>query len=172
MPVITEVTKTETDSKPQVKGESESEAKPKAETESETKPKAEIDSKVSKSETKPVSEPKPEVKRFGFKNWDRIAKELGADDEDEADADQLFKKLYASADEDTQRAMNKSYVESNGTTLSMDWKKVGKKFVKPYKDKGSDDELSDTSDSDFESGDGRKGFKRIDMKELRDKYKP
>ena len=33
--------------------------------------------------------------------------------------------IYANADEDTRRAMMKSYVESNGTALSTNWKEVG-----------------------------------------------
>ncbi|KAJ9476552.1 Protein SGT1 [Pseudozyma hubeiensis] len=44
----------------------------------------------------------------------------------EADINAFFQKLYADADEDTRRAMMKSYQESGGTTLSTDWSKVGK----------------------------------------------
>lgn len=40
--------------------------------------------------------------------------------------DGFFKKLYASADPDTRRAMTKSYVESQGTSLSTNWGEVGK----------------------------------------------
>jgi suppressor of G2 allele of SKP1 len=55
----------------------------------------------------------------------------GADDMDDLDyggdeANLFFKKLYASADDDTKRAMMKSYVESNGTVLSTNWAEVGK----------------------------------------------
>jgi hypothetical protein len=39
--------------------------------------------------------------------------------------DAFFKKLYANADPDTRRAMVKSYVESQGTSLSTNWKEVG-----------------------------------------------
>jgi hypothetical protein len=41
--------------------------------------------------------------------------------------DDLFRHLYANADEASRRAMNKSYSESQGTTLSMDWKAIAKK---------------------------------------------
>jgi suppressor of G2 allele of SKP1 len=95
----------------------------------------------------------PTSSKTGPKNWDKIVteatkkpkpmkskedKEAEDDGEDEAadDMDDLdyggdeanffFKKLYASADEDTKRAMMKSYVESNGTVLSTNWADVGK----------------------------------------------
>ena len=48
----------------------------------------------------------------------------------EADINAFFQKLYADADDDTKRAMIKSYQESGGTTLSTDWSKVSKEQVK------------------------------------------
>jgi suppressor of G2 allele of SKP1 len=51
------------------------------------------------------------------------------DDEEEEGGDAVnsfFKKLYSSADPDTQRAMMKSYTESNGTALSTNWAEVKK----------------------------------------------
>ncbi|PWY86355.1 CS-domain-containing protein [Aspergillus sclerotioniger CBS 115572] len=44
--------------------------------------------------------------------------------------DGFFKKLYANADPDTRRAMMKSYVESQGTSLSTNWDEVSQGPVK------------------------------------------
>jgi hypothetical protein len=91
----------------------------------------------------------PTSSKSGPKDWDKVATELtkkekkskgkgkeeepgpgdGEEDSDVEGGDPVnhfFKKLYASADEDTRRAMMKSYVESNGTALSTDWKEVKK----------------------------------------------
>ncbi|EIW72363.1 hypothetical protein TREMEDRAFT_58530 [Tremella mesenterica DSM 1558] len=38
----------------------------------------------------------------------------------------LFSSIYANADDDTKRAMVKSFTESGGTTLSTDWNTIGK----------------------------------------------
>lgn len=38
----------------------------------------------------------------------------------------MFRDIYAKANEDTRRAMMKSFVESNGTALSTNWSEVGK----------------------------------------------
>jgi suppressor of G2 allele of SKP1 len=63
-------------------------------------------------------------------------------EEDEIDSDYggdpvdgFFKKLYSGADDDTRRAMMKSYQESGGTALSTDWKDVGKRTVEPVEEK-------------------------------------
>lgn len=44
----------------------------------------------------------------------------------EGGIDAFFQKLYADADDDTRRAMMKSYQESGGTSLSTNWSEVGK----------------------------------------------
>ncbi|KAG0053401.1 Suppressor of G2 allele of SKP1 [Gryganskiella cystojenkinii] len=63
------------------------------------------------------------------KNWDALEKEA-AKDEDKADGDkalnQLFAKIYKDSDDNTKRAMMKSFTESNGTCLSTNWDEVGK----------------------------------------------
>jgi suppressor of G2 allele of SKP1 len=85
-----------------------------------------------------LNEPKlPPVN--GAKNWDKLAEaELeGEDGEGEGDnPNAFFEKLYANADEDTRRAMMKSYIESNGTSLSTDWDSVKKGKVETVPPEG------------------------------------
>ena len=99
----------------------------------------------------------PTSSRHGTKDWDKVASSLtakkskdkketkedekdnGEDDVSDADSefggdavDGFFKKLYAGADPDTRRAMMKSYVESQGTSLSTNWQEVSKGKVEPH----------------------------------------
>ncbi|PKY03948.1 SGT1 and CS domain protein [Aspergillus campestris IBT 28561] len=103
----------------------------------------------------------PSSSRHGAKDWDKLASTLTAkkpskekgkeqgtktdDAGDESDGaesvdsdlggdavDGFFKKLYAGADPDTRRAMVKSYVESQGTSLSTNWSEVGQGKVKAH----------------------------------------
>lgn len=68
------------------------------------------------------------------KNWDAVVDaELEEDDSSkdpnaggDAALQKLFSGIYANADEDTKRAMIKSFTESGGTTLSTDWSQIGK----------------------------------------------
>ncbi|EEP78944.1 predicted protein [Uncinocarpus reesii 1704] len=95
----------------------------------------------------------PTSARGGAKDWDKVAADLSKknkskvkDDgskEEELDSDldeynsgdpvdAFFKKLYAGADDDTRRAMMKSYYESKGTALSTNWSEVGKGPVQEH----------------------------------------
>jgi len=100
----------------------------------------------------------PTSSKSGPKDWDALAQELsrrpkakasdadadvGAGDDDgnepewedddldvEGDpASGFFKKLFRNADDDTKKAMMKSYQESGGTVLSTNWSEVSKKRV-------------------------------------------
>ncbi|KAM0698935.1 hypothetical protein Q7P36_000979 [Cladosporium allicinum] len=66
----------------------------------------------------------PTSSKSGPKNWDNIA--AGDDDDEDDGANSFFKKLYNGAAPEVQRAMMKSYTESNGTSLSTNWEEVSK----------------------------------------------
>jgi len=84
----------------------------------------------------------PTSSRKGPKNWDKVVDDItkkpkadGASTQDIDDdledhggdeANFFFKKLFAGASPETQRAMMKSYQESNGTVLSTNWEEVSK----------------------------------------------
>lgn len=83
----------------------------------------------------PAVQPKPaypsSYNRKVF-DWDKLESEIKKDEKDEklegdAALNKLFKDIYGGSDEDTRRAMNKSFQESNGTVLSTNWKDIGKK---------------------------------------------
>ncbi|XP_039116174.1 protein SGT1 homolog [Dioscorea cayenensis subsp. rotundata] len=67
-------------------------------------------------------------------NWDKLEAEVKKQEKDEklegdAALNKLFRDIYRDGDEDMRRAMMKSFVESNGTVLSTNWKDVGTKKV-------------------------------------------
>ena len=61
------------------------------------------------------------------KDWSKIDEDV----EDSNNVDDFFKSIYGNADEDTKRAMMKSFYESKGTCLSTNWQDVGSRFVTP-----------------------------------------
>jgi suppressor of G2 allele of SKP1 len=74
------------------------------------------------------------------KNWEGITSTiLGTEKEATIDQDpnvggdstlnSFFQKIFADADDDTKKAMMKSYQESGGTTLSTNWDEVRKSKV-------------------------------------------
>ncbi|KAM7211630.1 SGS domain containing protein [Rhypophila decipiens] len=69
----------------------------------------------------------PTSSKSGPKNWDKL--EVGDDEEKNSDPNAFFKHLYKDATPEQQRAMMKSFIESNGTALSTDWNDVSKRKV-------------------------------------------
>ncbi|GMN31901.1 hypothetical protein TIFTF001_003450 [Ficus carica] len=68
------------------------------------------------------------------RDWAKLEAEVKKEEtEEKLDGDaalnKFFREIYQNADEDMRRAMAKSFVESNGTVLSTDWKEVGSKKV-------------------------------------------
>ncbi|KAI3712539.1 hypothetical protein L1987_71097 [Smallanthus sonchifolius] len=68
------------------------------------------------------------------KDWDKLEAQVKKEEKDEkldgdAALNKFFREIYQDADEDTRRAMKKSFVESNGTVLSTNWNEVGSKEV-------------------------------------------
>ncbi|KAI5461600.1 oxidosqualene:lanosterol cyclase [Mariannaea sp. PMI_226] len=78
---------------------------------------------------KPAGPSYPSSSKHGAKNWDNIGADEDEDDNDSNDINLFFKKLYKGATPDQQRAMMKSFLESNGTTLSTDWNDVKDRTV-------------------------------------------
>ena len=81
--------------------------------------------------TKPYSSGK------STKDWSKIEKEAIDPSEEDTSNDPLnalLKKIYKDADEDTRRAMMKSYQTSGGTVLTTNWKEAAEKdFAKEIK---------------------------------------
>lgn len=84
-----------------------------------------------------------------YKNWDGITQRILDEDkppstsEDpnaggDAAVNKFFQEIYSGADENTKRAMMKSFVESGGTTLSTNWDEVGKGTVGVKPPQGSE----------------------------------
>nr|WOD46558.1 Cochaperone protein [Trichoderma atroviride] len=92
------------------------------------KPEPVVDS--AKSEPSEASAAKPSYptsSRSGPKNWDKVGEDENSDDD--KDVNLFFKKLYKGATPEQQRAMMKSFTESNGTSLSTNWDDVKDKRV-------------------------------------------
>eukprot|EP00252_Welwitschia_mirabilis_P027817 TRINITY_DN9687_c0_g2_i2.p1 TRINITY_DN9687_c0_g2~~TRINITY_DN9687_c0_g2_i2.p1 ORF type:complete len:376 (-),score=94.87 TRINITY_DN9687_c0_g2_i2:389-1516(-) len=67
-------------------------------------------------------------------DWDKLEAQMKKEEKEEklegdAALNKLFRDIYQDADDDTRRAMLKSFTESNGTVLSTNWKEVGAKRV-------------------------------------------
>ncbi|KAL2162991.1 hypothetical protein VTH06DRAFT_6827 [Thermothelomyces fergusii] len=78
----------------------------------------------------------PTSSRSGPKNWDKLGEAEADDDLDSRDVNYFFKQLYKGATPDQQRAMMKSFIESNGTALSTDWNDVKDRKVETVPPEG------------------------------------
>jgi len=68
------------------------------------------------------------------RDWDKLAKDSGADEEEKLEGDaalnKVFAGIYKNASDEQRKAMLKSFQESGGTVLSTNWEDVGKGPVK------------------------------------------
>lgn len=93
------------------------------------------------ADPKPTAPAYPTSSKSGPKDWDKITKDMRIADAEEAgkkssaddddyeggdEANHFFQKLFKGATPEAQRAMMKSYQESNGTSLSTNWDEVSK----------------------------------------------
>lgn len=81
----------------------------------------------------PPRPPRPSLFDLAFrrkkKDWDALNRAVQEEEEKEtpegdAGVMKFFRQLYSGADEETRRAMMKSYQESGGTALSTNWEEV------------------------------------------------
>ncbi|CAE7117415.1 unnamed protein product [Rhizoctonia solani] len=92
--------------------------------------------------------PSSDQPKLSKKNWDSIVAGIPLDGEKtlqddpnaggDAALNTFFQQIYGNADEDTQRAMLKSYTESGGTSLSTNWDDVKKAKVEVKPPSGSE----------------------------------
>ncbi|VEU19928.1 DEKNAAC100739 [Brettanomyces naardenensis] len=93
---------------------------------------------IPKSDDEAVkSYPSSSGKKIDWSKFDVDDNDSNAEDEGDDAALSFFQKLYSNADPDTKRAMMKSYVESNGTSLSTDWSEVSKDKVETVAPEGT-----------------------------------
>ncbi|KAK4745500.1 hypothetical protein SAY87_011812 [Trapa incisa] len=85
----------------------------------------------SDSSTQRPSYPSSKPKRVDWDKLEALVKKEEKEEKLDGDAalNKFFREIYQDADEDARRAMSKSFVESNGTVLSTNWKEVGLKKV-------------------------------------------
>lgn len=74
--------------------------------------------------------PAPYSSGKSLTDWNKIGNSVEEEEEADHDPMKFFKELYQNADEDTRRAMLKSYQQSGGTSLTTNWNDAaGKDFT-------------------------------------------
>ena len=86
--------------------------------------------------TYPTSKPKSAKKDWDAVEADLKKQEMEEKPEGDEALNKLFKEIYGNANEDTRRAMMKSFQTSGGTVLSTNWDEVGKKDYEKERDEG------------------------------------
>ncbi|RCK54552.1 Protein SGT1 [Candida viswanathii] len=74
------------------------------------------DDESKKEESSGIAYPTSSRKKVNWNNF-----KVDDDDKDEGDTNAFFQKIFKDVDEDSRRAMMKSYVQSNGTVLTTSW---------------------------------------------------
>ncbi|KAI8915856.1 SGS domain-containing protein [Gorgonomyces haynaldii] len=59
-------------------------------------------------------------------DWNKVEKEISQEKDGEKQLNEFFQDIFKNASPEAQRAMQKSFIESNGTQLSTNWDEVGK----------------------------------------------
>ncbi|KAI0508929.1 SGS-domain-containing protein [Xylaria bambusicola] len=80
----------------------------------------------------------PTSSKKGPQNWDKMDVDDDEDVSKDGDVNNFFQKIYKDADEDTKRAMMKSFIESNGTALSTSWDDAKSKTYKTQPPDGAE----------------------------------
>jgi suppressor of G2 allele of SKP1 len=75
--------------------------------------------------------PAPYSSGKSLTDWNKIGKSAEEEEESHHDPMKFFKELYQNADEDTRRAMLKSYQQSGGTSLTTNWNDAASKDFTP-----------------------------------------
>uniref|UniRef100_A0AC34GII7 Uncharacterized protein n=1 Tax=Panagrolaimus sp. ES5 TaxID=591445 RepID=A0AC34GII7_9BILA len=66
-------------------------------------------------------------KRIPTDRWGAVVKEVDEDEAEAKDVDGVLKKMFNNCDDDAKKAMMKSWSESGGKVLSMNWDEVKQK---------------------------------------------
>lgn len=78
-------------------------------------------------------------KIYSSDRWGALIHEVEEEESEAKDVDGVLKKLFANCDEDAKKAMMKSWSESGGNVLSMNWDEVKQKKCEYKSENGDED---------------------------------